>query len=99
MAVVREAGEREAARAEEEENRKFMGERVTRGVFLEWKERFRSEGEGEAVEAGAGEKKRGKGEEKLTGRELWERGLVGRVEEEVGEEDVVVGVEGLRIGE
>jgi len=36
----------------------------------------------------------------MTGRELWERGLVGKMEEEEGEEEgEVEGVERLRVAE
>ncbi|KAL9120927.1 MAG: hypothetical protein Q9187_002517 [Circinaria calcarea] len=77
----------EAAKLEEEENRKFHGTSVTRESFLEWRERFRREME-EAQEKKREEKeledkkKRVKVEEKLTGRQLWERGLVGKVEDD-----------------
>ncbi len=81
----------EAARAEEEENRKFHGTAVTRKSFLEWRERFRremAEAEARRVEEKEGEEKKRrvvKEERRLTGKELWERGLASRVEED--EED------------
>lgn len=82
----------EAARAEEEENRKFHGTAVTRESFLVWRERFRREME-EQEQKGREEKeledrrKRvAKEESKMTGRELWEKGLVGKVEEDDDDE-------------
>ncbi|KAI9848123.1 MAG: hypothetical protein M1838_000648 [Thelocarpon superellum] len=88
-----------AARAEEEENRKFAGEAVTRESFMAWREKFRAEmsrrtelekeeerkaadGRGKSGGGGGG----GGGREdhqKLTGRQLWERGMVGKTEEDV----------------
>lgn len=91
----------EAQKAEEEENRKFQGEAVTRESFLKWREEFRQElaeeEQRKKEEAEAEEKKKGKKEErKLTGRQLWERGLVGKVDEEEGE-DALEGIESLKI--
>lgn len=105
QAAVRAQKEFEAAQAEEEENRKFHGTAVTRESFLAWRERFRAEMEEEAERKKKEEeaemvKRREKKEEiRLTGKELWERGLVGKVEEEEdGEEAVVEGVGGLKVG-
>lgn len=96
----------EAARAEEEENRKFHGTAVTRETFLEWRERFRKE-MAEAEERKREEKeaddkkKRVKAEERLTGKELWERGLVGKVDDDVeddeGEEDALRPVQTMKL--
>ncbi|KAF2461032.1 RWD domain-containing protein [Lineolata rhizophorae] len=78
----------EAQKAEEEENRRFHGTAVTRETFLQWRERFRAEMEEEArrkqAEKEAEDKKKRvpKEEKKLTGKELWERGLAGKGEEE-----------------
>ena len=97
--------DKEAQRAEEKENAKFHGEAVTRESFLKWRMKFREEEEREEGERRGREeegrgRKVGKGEEvKMSGRELWERGLVGRVEEEEGEEDALGGMEGLRVAE
>lgn len=96
----------EIRKAEEEENRKFQGTAVTRENFLEWRKRFRKEMEEAEIrrreEAEAEDKKkRGKVEEKkLTGRQLWERGLVAKGEEDEGEEgeDGLVGMEKLKVG-
>jgi valyl-tRNA synthetase len=96
--AVQALKEVEAARAEEEENRKFHGTAVTRESFLAWRERFRGEMEQEEQRAREEKeledrKKRGaKEESKMSGRELWEKGLVGRVEEDDESEDAL-GVE------
>lgn len=93
----------EAARAEEEENRKFHGTAVTRESFLVWRERFGREME-EQEQKGREEKeledrkKRvAKEESKMTGRELWEKGLVGRVEEDDEGEDALGELERLKV--
>ena len=96
----------EAAKAEEEENRKFHGTSVTRESFLEWRDKFRNEME-EVEEKRREEKeaddkkKRVKVEERLTGRQLFERGLVGKMEEEDedGEVDALRDVQKLKIHE
>lgn len=89
--------EAEARKAEQEENRKFEGEKVTRETFLAWRETFRKEMEEEAarrqaeLEAEEKKKRGGKAEEKkLTGKQLWEQGLAvkGADEDEEGEDAV-----------
>lgn len=90
--------DQEAAKAEEVENAKFHGEAVTRDSFLAWRARFRGEMEREEEEKRRVEEE-GKSRKVMTGRELWERGLVGKVEEEDGEEDALKGVEGLKVGD
>ncbi|OQO04852.1 hypothetical protein B0A48_07869 [Cryoendolithus antarcticus] len=90
--------------AEAEENRKFEGEKVTRESFLQWSDGFKREIEEAKVrrvlEVEAEEKKkRGRVEEKkLTGKQLWEQGLVGKVVEDDDEEEdgVDAVVEGLK---
>jgi hypothetical protein len=78
----------EAAKAEEEENRKFQGEAVTRDSFVAWRERFRKEMADEAQrrveekEAEDKKKRVAKEEKKLTGKELWQQGLAGKGDEE-----------------
>lgn len=84
--------EAEAARVEEEENRKFQGTAVTPASFMEWRAKFRKELEEEEQrrkeEREAEEKKkRGPKEEKrMTGRQLWESGLAKGDEDEDEEE-------------
>ncbi|KAL8847709.1 MAG: hypothetical protein Q9221_007270 [Calogaya cf. arnoldii] len=102
VATIQAAKDKIAEEAEAQENAKFHGERVTRESFLRWREGFRSEMEAKEEEERARKeavemKARGpKKEDKLTGRELWEKGLVGKVEEDedVGVED---GLEGLKV--
>jgi hypothetical protein len=103
--AAEEAHEQELLRAEEEENRKFQGTAVTRESFLEWREKFRKEMEEEerrkAEEREAEEKKGKKGvpkeEKKLTGKELWERGLAGKGDEEDEGEDGLEGISKLKV--
>jgi hypothetical protein len=92
----------EAAKLEEEENKKFQGDAVTRDTFIAWREKFMKEQEDEerrAVEEKEAEDKKSrvkKEEKKMTGRELWEKGLVGKVDEDEDEEDSV-DIEKLKI--
>jgi uncharacterized protein YdiU (UPF0061 family) len=87
----------EKAKLEEEENKKFQGEAVNRESFLAWRERFMKEQEEEAQKEVEDKKARVKKEEKkMTGRELWEKGLVGKMEEDDDEEDSV-DIEKLKI--
>ncbi|KAK3725106.1 Protein gir2 [Vermiconidia calcicola] len=90
--------------AEDEENRKFEGEKVTRDSFLAWHEKFKLEMAEEkarkVTEQEAEEKKkRGKTEEKkLTGKQLWVQGLAGNVIEEDEEgEDAITGMRDLKV--
>lgn len=83
--------EEAALAAEREENKKFHGTAVTPETFLKWREGFLREMEEQRVreeEERLAELKKAKIKEpvKLTGRQLWERGLAGKVEEE--EDDV-----------
>ena len=95
----------EAAKVEEEENRKFHGTVVTKERFMEWREKFLMEKaeqerkEKEEREVEEKKKRVGKPEEKkMTGRQLWERGLIGKVdEEEIGNEDAIDGLERLKV--
>ncbi|CAI6246817.1 unnamed protein product [Periconia digitata] len=93
----------EAQKAEEEENRKFQGEAVTRESFLKWREGFRKEMAEERrrkEEAELEDKKKvGKKEEKkLTGKELWQQGLVGKGDMEYEDgEDALEGMDKLKI--
>lgn len=94
--------EREAAEAEE--NRKFEGTKVTRETFLEWSRKFKAELEEEArrrQEERDAEEKKKRGpekERKLTGRELWEKGLAGKnFEDEEDANDALEGMQRLRV--
>lgn len=95
----------EAAKQEQEENKKFQGSAVTRESFLEWRNNFKresDEAEARRVEEKEAEekKKRGGNEEKrLTGKELFQRGLVGKAGDEDEDEgdDALVGMEKLKV--
>ena len=96
----------EAHRQEEAENAKFHGEAVTRDSFLAWREKFRAEMEENRLKDEADReselgKKKIKMEEKMTGKQLWEKGLVGKIEEDedAGEAGEVDGLERLKIGD
>ena len=94
--------DQEAAQREEEENRRFTGEKVTRQSFLRWRAGFmrdvqeaeehkRAEEEKSEGGGGGSSGKTGRREEKrLTGRELWEKGFVGKTDDV---EDAVVGLQ------
>ncbi|KAK4540587.1 hypothetical protein LTR36_009117 [Oleoguttula mirabilis] len=101
--VVQAHKDVEAAKAEEEENRKFEGERVTRESFLAWRDKFKQEMVEEAARRQAEQeaedkKKRGaKDEKKLTGRQLWEEGLAGNTIDEEEGEDAVASLQNLKV--
>ena len=102
--AAEEVKEVEARKVEEIENRKFHGTVVTKDRFLEWRANFKKElAEKERLrkeeEEADEKKKRGKVEEKkLSGRQLWERGLVGKGEDEdVDGEDTVEAVGKLKV--
>ncbi|KAH7326640.1 putative RWD domain protein [Stachybotrys elegans] len=88
--VIEKAHEEAALAAEREENKKFQGTPVTPETFLKWREGFLKEMEEKRVkeeEERLAELKKAKVKEpvKLTGRQLWERGLAGKGDE--GDED------------
>ncbi|KJZ72626.1 hypothetical protein HIM_07985 [Hirsutella minnesotensis 3608] len=79
--------------AEREENKKFHGTPVTPETFLRWREGFLrevEERERREEEERLAELKRARVKEpvKLTGRQLWERGLVGKGDEDDDDEGV-----------
>ncbi|KAI3331835.1 RWD-domain-containing protein [Xylariaceae sp. AK1471] len=76
--------------AEREENKKFHGTPVTPETFLKWRDGFMREMEEQRVkeeEERLAELKKARIKEppKLTGKQLWERGLVGKIEDEEDE--------------
>lgn len=91
-----------AAQKEEEENRKFHGTPVTAQSFLEWSAKFKKEVEDEELrlreekELEDKKKKTTKEEKKLTGRQLWERGLAKGDYDEEGD-DALPAVEKLKL--
>jgi hypothetical protein len=104
-----EVFETQKRKAEEEENRKFFGTKVTREKFIEWQAKFKAEMEEKArvqkeLEE-AEEKKKGGAkavarseEKKMSGRELWEKGLAGNEADDVEGEDLTEGVKELKVG-
>jgi hypothetical protein len=106
--AVRHEHEQKLLAAEREENKKFHGTPVTPETFKSWREGFRKEMEALRVkqeeEDEAAEKKKNRGKEtvvQLTGKQLWERGLAGKVEEDDFEDDdgLAEGVENLKVGD
>lgn len=101
----RKMHEQKLLAAEQEENKKFHGTPVNPETFNKWREGFMKEmeelriKEEEAEEAA--EKKRNRGKEtivQLTGRQLWERGLAGKIDEDEDDEDTLPEeVEKLRV--
>lgn len=104
IAAVQKAKDREAEEAEAKENAKFHGERVTRESFLAWREKFqaeiaaREEDEERARKEGESRARGAKKEDKLTGRELWEKGMVGKEAEEEDLATMEEGMEGMKVG-
>ncbi|PNP73292.1 hypothetical protein FNYG_13422 [Fusarium nygamai] len=99
--IIIKAHEEAALAAEAEENKKFHGTAVTPETFLKWREGFLKEMEEkrqQEEEERLAELKKAKTKEpaRMTGRQLWERGLAGKGEEE--EDDMPVeGIEKLKV--
>ncbi|PTB69962.1 RWD-domain-containing protein [Trichoderma citrinoviride] len=97
------AREEEQLAAEREENKKFHGTPVTPETFMKWREAFLKEMEEKRQreeEERLAELKKARIKEpvKLTGRQLWERGLAGKGEDlEDEEEGLADGVEQLKV--
>lgn len=99
------AHENEKRKVEEEENRKFEGEKVTRASFLAWRNSFKAEmaaakAQAQAEAEAEEKKKRGKVEEKrLTGKQLWLQGLASRSaeDEEDGEDALLDGIQKIEV--
>ena len=94
QAEARHEHEQKLLAMEREENKKFHGTPVTPETFKSWREGFRKEMEALRIkqeeEDEAADKKRNRGKEavvQLTGRQLWEGGLAGKVEEDEFEGD------------
>ncbi|KAK0392440.1 hypothetical protein NLU13_1935 [Sarocladium strictum] len=101
-AVLREQEEKALA-AEREENKKFEGTAVTRESFLAWREKFlkeMEEAETKEEEERVADLKKAKVKEpvRLTGKQLWERGLAGKGDEGDEEDGMPIeGVENLKV--
>jgi hypothetical protein len=101
-AAEEKAREEEQLAAEREENKKFHGTPVTPETFMKWREGFLKEMEEKRLreeEERLAEMKKARIKEpvRLTGRQLWERGLAGKGEEEEEEEGLADGVEQLKV--
>jgi hypothetical protein len=89
--------------AEREENKKFHGTPVTPETFVSWREGFLREMEEERIRAeeeraAEMKKARVKEEKRMTGKQLWENGLVGKVDDDEGEDaGLAEGVESLKV--
>jgi hypothetical protein len=86
------AREEAALAAEREENKKFHGTPVTPETFIKWRADFLKEMEElrqKEEEERLAELKKARIKEpvKLSGRQLWERGLAGKADAEEGDED------------
>ncbi|THW78676.1 RWD-domain-containing protein [Aureobasidium pullulans] len=103
--AVQAAKDMEAAEAEAEENRKFEGTKVTRETYLDWSRRFKEEMADikkkaeEQREAEEKKKRGGKEEKKMSGRELWESGIVTRafVDEDDDGADILEAMKKLKV--
>ncbi|KAH7022718.1 RWD domain-containing protein [Ilyonectria destructans] len=99
--VITRAQEEVRAAAEVEENKKFHGTAVTPESFLKWRESFLKEMEEvrqREEDERLAEMKKAKVKEptRLSGRQLWEGGMVGKVEEE--DDDVPIeAIEKLKV--
>lgn len=100
-AVTAKAREEALLEAERQENAKFHGQAVTRESFLAWRAQFMDEMEKKRLreeEERAVEMKKKNVKElvKITGRQLWEKGLAGKGD--IGDEDdVTEGVESMKV--
>lgn len=91
-----------ALAAEREENKKFHGTQVNPETFLKWREGFLLEMEEEERKAEEDrladlKKSKVKEEKKLTGKQLWEQGLVGKVDDDEDDGGLADGVDGLKV--
>ncbi|EEY19024.1 conserved hypothetical protein [Verticillium alfalfae VaMs.102] len=104
-AAVERRREEAVMAAEREENKKFQGTPVTPETFLRWRDDFRREMEEARLqqeEERLAELKKAKVKEpvKMTGRQLWEGGHVGKVTYDEGDDEdggLAEGVEKLKV--
>ncbi|KAE8443062.1 hypothetical protein EG329_002385 [Mollisiaceae sp. DMI_Dod_QoI] len=106
QASARHEHEQRVLAAEAEENKKFHGTPVNPETFTKWREAFRKEMEElktkQEEEDEAVEKKRNRGRDavtQLTGKQLWERGLAGKIDEDEDDDDEIPieGVEKMKV--
>ena len=100
--IIEKEHEETVLAAEREENKKFHGTPVTRETFLKWREDFIKEMEEKRIkeeEERLAELKKQKVKEpvRLSGRQLWESGQVGKGIDEDDEDVPAEGVEKLDI--
>lgn len=100
-AAAAKAREEVLLAAEAEENKKFHGTPVNRETFIKWREEFMKEMEELRIkeeEERVAEMKKARIKEpvKLTGRQLWERGLAGRADQDLEGEDDGVQIEDVQ---
>lgn len=89
QAAEQKGQEAKVLAAEAKENEKFHGTPVTPETFTTWRDEFMAELEAQRLkeeeELEASEKKKNRGKEvvvQMTGRQLWERGLAGKIEDD-----------------
>lgn len=94
QAAARAEHEQRILAAEREENKKFHGTPVTPETFQKWRIQFRKEMEElktrEAEAEEAAEKKKNRGKDTvvgLTGKQLWDRGMAGKAEDDYDDGD------------
>lgn len=107
QAAKRAEEEARIAAVEREENKKFHGTPVNPETFMQWREVFRKEMAElklkEEMEEEAAERKRNRGKDTvvgLTGKQLWERGMAGKIEESDDEDESdmpTAGVKSLKV--
>ncbi|KAK4659736.1 Protein gir2 [Podospora pseudocomata] len=103
-AAIVKAHEEAVLAAEREENKKFQGTPVTRETFLKWRESFLKEMEEGRIreeEERLAELKKARIKEptKLTGKQLWERGLAAAGQDEADDDTVIEEIQKLEVGE
>ncbi|SPN97133.1 related to GIR2 Highly acidic protein with anomalous electrophoretic behavior [Cephalotrichum gorgonifer] len=103
VAELEKEREEQILAAERAENAKFHGTPVNPETFMRWREGFIKEMEEKAAreeEERLAEMKKAKVKEpvRMTGRELWEKGLAGKaVDEDADDDEVVDGVQKLNV--
>lgn len=107
QAKLQEEREQKARAAEIEENKKFHGTQVNPETFMKWRAGFQKEMEEQKLRdeeaEEVAEKKKNRGKDTvvhLTGRQLWEKGMTGKIDEGEDDDDDEVptqGLEGLKV--
>lgn len=87
---MNDAYEQRSREREQKEQQKFSGTKVTRELYLEWREKFRAEMKIEELQEA---KRLAMHNGKLTGRQIFERGLAGADDDE----DIVEGLKKIDV--